>query len=396
MDSTEIDDIRWLIANANLELDVPGLSDDPLRLAAHFRAHHSANRTRLLCELHELRIRARAKFTSANRMFFTRLGYEQSTDELIADYKSRRFSHCDSVCDLCCGIGGDAISLGKNSGYLTLVDRSKVKIELARANLQANDIVDYQVREADVRSVDLSSFTAWHLDPDRRADQKRRTRPDACEPPLHQFLGQLGRSRNGAVKLSPAADVSYLLDENVELEWIGHSRECQQLVIWLGELADYPGKRTASWLTRRDGALHVEKIAGDRAAVDEAVLRDMPRFLYEPRPSVIAAGLASALATKFTLRRIAKDVAYFGSNELLDSYLFQRFETLATFPYRQKTLASKLSQLGGWIAEVKKRRVDDFPAHTLSKQARPDGQPLVLLLFPVKHSVHAVLAKRIT
>ena len=57
----------------------------------------------------------RVKFAAAGRMFFTALGLEQATDEVVAAYKARLFARAvggeGPVCDLCTGIGGDLMAL---------------------------------------------------------------------------------------------------------------------------------------------------------------------------------------------------------------------------------------------------------------------------------------------
>src|SRR5262249_15044072 len=55
---------------------------------------------------HELRLRARAKFSRAMDMFFTRPGLEQASAEVIAGHRLARYSGAGLVADLCCGIGG--------------------------------------------------------------------------------------------------------------------------------------------------------------------------------------------------------------------------------------------------------------------------------------------------
>ena len=64
----------------------------PLHTAvARLRGTLSPAQTHLLLEQVELRRRATAKFTHAARMFFTRIGLEQATDEWVARYKAARF-----------------------------------------------------------------------------------------------------------------------------------------------------------------------------------------------------------------------------------------------------------------------------------------------------------------
>src|SRR5829696_7613916 len=56
------------------------------------------------------RLRARAKFTRADRMWLDAVGLEQATAEPVARHKARRFER-SRVADLCSGIGGDTLAL---------------------------------------------------------------------------------------------------------------------------------------------------------------------------------------------------------------------------------------------------------------------------------------------
>jgi hypothetical protein len=76
----------------------------------------SVERAHLVIDQVELRRRARDKFAIADRMFFTRKGLEQATDEQIAAVKAARFPAGQPLADLCCGIGGDLIALARGVG----------------------------------------------------------------------------------------------------------------------------------------------------------------------------------------------------------------------------------------------------------------------------------------
>ena len=388
-------DVRWLIEHADEELSRGDLPSDPLKLAARFRKRHSRQRSQLLCELVALRAKAAAKFARAKHMFFTKLGLEQATDEVLARYKARRFAHHPSICDLCCGIGGDAIGLAQTASEpITIIDLAPEHLAIARANLRVYGALEPQAVARDILSCDLSPFAAWHIDPDRRLDQRKRSEPEACSPPLSEILRLPGMAADGAIKLSPAAKVGHLLTDGCELEWIGHQRECQQLVAWFGGLAEHPGSRTATWIWTRDDQLHCEKLVG-RADEQLGELAATPRFLYEPRPTVLAAGLADSLALQLGLRRLTWSVPYFAAEQLIESSLVQRFEIVDTFPFRTKTLERKLRHHDGYLAEVKKRGVDVRPEDLLRSRATRSGRPLVLLLYREQQSTHAVLATRI-
>ncbi len=57
-----------------------------------------------------LRASARAKFSLASKMLFTRAGLEQASSELTARHAAARFAGARLVADLCCGIGGNLVS----------------------------------------------------------------------------------------------------------------------------------------------------------------------------------------------------------------------------------------------------------------------------------------------
>lgn len=397
--NTDLDEIRWLVASANAEL-TPTLPSDPLKLASHFRKRHSTARSRLLGELHELRQRGSAKFSHASTMFFSRLGYEQSTSEIVANYKATRFPEGQPIVDLCCGIGGDAIALGRPASRLTIVDRSETVAEMAKANLRVHDIDQPETLVADVLDVPFSNYSTWHIDPDRRVDGQRRSHAESCDPPLDEFLRHVrnsGGKLNGAVKLSPAADVGELLEQDVELEWIGSYRECQQLVAWFGSLAESPGRRTATWLTGDAKNPVATQLVEEEARPAQIcdLYENLPTFVYEPRPSVRAAQLESSLAHRFSLMQLAPGVSLFASIHEQSSPLFNRFKAIDVRPFRRKQLKKWLKSLNVRVTEVKKRDVDLDPDALLREiSSASTGEPAVLLLFPIGKSTHAMVASR--
>ncbi|HID21724.1 MAG TPA: hypothetical protein EYP14_04910, partial [Planctomycetaceae bacterium] len=68
------------------------LAGDALRAQQRLRKQFAAERVRAACLLEELRQRARAKFSRADRMWFDRMGLEQATAEPVARHKARRFA----------------------------------------------------------------------------------------------------------------------------------------------------------------------------------------------------------------------------------------------------------------------------------------------------------------
>lgn len=397
---------KWLVECANSELSsVPDPAQrDALRLADHFRKRHDRERSRLLCELHEIRRRAKAKFARASEMFFTRTGYEQSSSERIAQYKAARFPAEADAVDLCCGIGGDAIAIGKRCANLTIVDRSAPVLTFAAENLRLHGVRDVVAICEDVRKIDLSRFSVWHLDPDRRPASQRHSAPEICEPGLTEFL-EIARTSstsprtawNGAIKLSPAADVLELLEKEAELEWIGENRECKQLVAWFGDMARHPGKRTATWLTDSgESATLVEKDSADPVPT-RPVQSQLPKYVYEPKPSVLAARLQVSLAHQCNLEMLASDTTWLCADHAAESQLLSRFETIAGTRLKRGHIKKWIGELGVSVNEVKTRGIDIDPQKLLKQVAtktKSKGEPATLILLPIDQSIYALVARR--
>jgi hypothetical protein len=88
-----------------------GDSVSDLRLGTDLRAAYPVDLVVDALAQHELRLRARAKFSRAMGMYFTRAGLEQASGEVIAGHRMARYAGAGLVADLCCGIGGDLTAL---------------------------------------------------------------------------------------------------------------------------------------------------------------------------------------------------------------------------------------------------------------------------------------------
>ena len=123
---------------------------------------------------------ARAKFSRAMQMLFTRAGYEQSSSEPIARYRAARFGGARRVADLCCGIGGDLLALARRAREALAVDRDDVHARLALHNAavygQAGNV---RAVVADVRDIRLDGFDAVFIDPARRSGPGTASAPAA-------------------------------------------------------------------------------------------------------------------------------------------------------------------------------------------------------------------------
>ena len=234
----------------------------------------------------ELRDRARTKFSAAERLYFTPMGLEQSTDEAVARYKAQRFAGARGVFDLCTGIGGDLMAL---AAVATVVghDRDAVAAIFAAANVAVVGHDVALVCDRDVTSLNLAECNAWHLDPDRRPEGRHTTRVELHEPSADAISNMLVQNPNAAIKLAPAASWPDRWTGDAEWEWISRGRQCRQLVAWFGELGHAAGRQRATLLSEKGSV--AGSIVGDEETPPRADSVDC--FVMEPDVAVLAAQL---------------------------------------------------------------------------------------------------------
>lgn len=389
MSSDLLSDYRWLTSDAARPYLEQAAADEKLTaLARQLRRELTQRQVHLVLEQAELRRRGRAKFSLAERMFFTARALQQATDERIAAYKASRFPPQQLVADLCCGIGGDLLGLAARGPVIGVESDACVAL-LAEANCRA-----VQAREASVLVQQAERFTppdgiAWHIDPDRRAAGSRTVRPDRFSPPEPWIESWRARHPNGAVKLAPASKVSQRWAADAEREWIGDRGECKQQVAWFGQLARHPGLHVATVVSR--GA---EQLIG-RPGLPTAIATNIGDFVFDPHPAVLAAGLVGELARRFDLEALGAQSLYLTGSRPIASPLLQAFHVLEVLPLNRKRLRTWIGQHGIGQLEIKVRGVDCSPER-LRAELRPRGdRPATLIVYRSGRQAKVIAAERI-
>ncbi len=388
------------------------------RRIARLRRDLSPAQTTLVCQQAELRDRARKKFARAAEMFFTPIGLEQSTDERIAAYKASTIEAGQRVADLCCGIGGDLIAFAQAHETVGF-DNDDRSVLFANANLALYQPESAtacrsgkvgrasEARSADVTSVRLRDFDAWHIDPDRRPGKKRTTQVELHEPKWATIESLLEQNPNGLIKLAPGASPPPSVAERVEAEWIGSRRECKQLLLRHGTFARHPGRRTATIV---DGDARTV-VAVDQAPID--FQEDVGRFVFESHAALLAAGIVPTVAAASGLKAFAlagrgEGIAwgYLTADEPVHAIGFQRFEVALDVPFDRKKVVAAVRDNDWHVAEVKKRGVQETPQQiqswiekaVLRDRTRhgieDETRAVTLILAPTQRGVRAVFARR--
>ena len=316
-----------------------------LAVATRLRRDYPAALVAAAMAQHELRLLARAKFSRARQMLFTREGYEQASGELVGTYRSARLKHARTVVDLCCGIGGDLVALGSISPerHILAVDRNATHARLAVHNASVYGAAARAV-VADVRDLRLAGVDAVFIDPARREDG-RRFRTGVSEPPLEWCLRLVsGGVVSVCVKAAPGLDTA-VVPAGWELEFIAVGRDLKEAVLWSPALAS-----TSRRATVLPGPHALLAVPGPpvRVAAPGPVLLD-------PSPAVTRAGLVEDLARQVGAWKIDPQIAFLSLDEPVATPFARTLTVIESAPWNEKRFAARLRELGVGAADLRRR-----------------------------------------
>lgn len=381
----DISDVQWLCGDgaAVLERWTESAPDDPLRAATELRRELSSSRAALVLEQVGLRRRALRKFGPAARgMLFTKRLLEQASGPEVAAFKTRRLaaSGALSVADLCCGAGGDALSLCAQGLSVHLVDMDPVALALCAHNLRQAGFAEASSARCVLPDLppDLSA-DAFHLDPDRRtagrADGEERWDNRGLSPDPDGIRRIAARFPFGAVKLPPAAPVGFL-DVPGEIQFLGVHDELREQVLWTGDAA-------------RSGALSVAELRdglweefrstqsdAEDAFADEPADEPGP-WIHEPVKALVRSHLFAALGRERGLRLLDGTTSWL-TGAASPCGLLKSYRVLAHGPLKAGSEESLLRQAGRSCGAVKKRGVAVVPEKALRELRGLPGDPAVL------------------
>ncbi|MGH3792771.1 MAG: THUMP-like domain-containing protein [Pseudonocardiaceae bacterium] len=317
--------------------------DTELRVGAQLRRDYPTELVTAALEQHALRHRAQAKFTRAQRMYFTRTGLEQATAEVIAWHRVTRYAGAARVADLCCGIGGDLLALAEGREVVA-VDRDPRHLRMAGLNAVAYGVADAVTPvHADVRDVDLSGIDAVFIDPARRAGGHR-MRTGASDPPLTWSTRLVDHVAAVGIKAAPGIDHD-IVPAGWEVEFIADRRDLKEATLWSPALATATSRATI--LPEGNVLL---PFPGDAVQC-----RDPGQFLLDPNPAVTRAGLVKDLARSLGAWQIDPQIAFLSSDHPLRTPFARTLQVLDSGPWEQRTLTPRLRALDVGSVDIRRR-----------------------------------------
>lgn len=355
----------------------PYREQDALRQGARLReAGHCPELVSAVMTQSRLRARAADKFGEfASSMLFTQPGLEQATRLPIAAMHAERFQRAgvESVADLGCGIGGDAMALAGLGLAVQAVDRDPLAVAVATMNLRSFPAATVHLGRAEDH--DPTETEGIWLDPARRAPARGGTRrlhdPEEYEPPLSAVidlarrLGRDGEAGSLGAKLGPGIDRD-ALPRDIETQWLSFHGQVLEATAWFGPLAR-EGVTSSAVLIDRTGAHRLDR--GEDAAPDPApdALGD---HLYEPDGAVIRAGLIGRLAEDLGARTLDETIAYLTGDRRIDTPFARGYAVRDVMPFGLKRLTAYLREHHLGVLEIKKRGTAVEPDE-LRRKLRP-------------------------
>jgi hypothetical protein len=331
-----------------------------------------------------LRKGAKAKFTRAESMFFTREALEQSSDERVAAHSARRFAGLGLVGDFCCGIGGDAIALA-GRGPIIAVDVDPLRLAMAGRNLEAYELRQHaELVTADVLTMDLSPVAGLFVDPDRRPGGRRQLSVAACSPPLDSLRARLPRDLPLGVKLAPGVSLDELAPTEGEVEFVSLEGELKECLLWLGPLRG---------VARRATLLPGEHTLAAEAPAPPAPPRPVGAFLYDPDPAVVRSGLVADLALRLGAWFIDPRIAYLSANERIDTPFARCFAVEVCMPFHLRRLRECLRQRGVGRVAVSRRGSAIEPDELIRRLKLSGSETRTVILTRVQDRPYALVVR---
>lgn len=318
-----------------------------------------------------LRAKAVEKFGEfAAGMLFTPDGLEQATRLALAGRHAHRYAAAgvQTVHDLGCGIGSDAMAFAALDLDVRAVDADPATARIAETNLRHWPSARVTCARAEDVRLPLGEgarhIGVW-FDPARRisgvADIRGRTKRvfslDAISPPWSYVLEVAAEVPASGAKLSPAFPHG-AVPPGSEAQWSSWGGDVVECAVWWGPLVATAGRTAA--VHAPDGAAHVvteDDAAGAEERPPLRSLRDLGEWLHEPDRAVIRAGLTGALVAAVDGHELQPGVGYVSSHTGSDVPWARRYRIVEAMPFSVKHLSRWLRDEGHDRVTIKKRGV---------------------------------------
>jgi len=164
--------------------------------------------------------------------------------------------------------------------------------------------------------------------------------------------------------------------------------ECREATVWFGELSGSCSYSATCLETR-------ETLSADPLSAWAGTAASPGRYLFDPDPGIVRAGLIDVLAERHSLLRMDAEEEYLTGDSLPDTGFLAAFEVEAVLGSNVKELKAYLRGAPRSEYEIKCRRVRVEADALRRTLPRGDGPAAAIIVCRVGGRVQHVVARRI-
>jgi len=313
----------------------------------------------------QLRLRKKAALKFPNwintDVLLTERALEQSSGYTAATYKKQWLR--GRVADICGGLGSDLLHNSNTISYMVYCDTDTVLCALFDHNCMVIGATPDVIYNGDgiayLAECEDNHFDLVYADPDRRSGSGRSIGLADSSPNILEHLDLiLSKCQSLIVKASPGLDPTQAkrdLPGLNEYRVISVDGEVKEVLLFIGREADASFTRTAVLIQQNIVREWTSK--NTTTAVWGGV---NPKFLCEPDPAIIRAGLISDIANEFGLQHSSPGSVYLIGDSYPSEFPGRVRSIQYILPANFRTVKQWCTSQGITSANIARR---EFPEH---------------------------------
>lgn len=276
-------------------------------------------------------------------IFPSTISVEQTTSEIIAQYKSQLFTG-KNIIDLTGGLGVDSFYFSKQFEEVIHCEWNKELSQIAAFNfklLKANNISCIAGDSLDFLKHTKKNFDYIYIDPARRDQYKNKVFLfEDCTPNIIEHMDLfLQKAEKTIIKSSPLVDLHDGISQLKKVSKIyilAYKNEVKEL-LWILENKNTPIEITAINIANNT----ITEFSHPWKESENSNYSLPQNFLYEPFSAVMKTGLFHTIAHVYNVEKIHQHSHLYTSKELV-SFPGRKFSIVETLPFSKKEIKKQL------------------------------------------------------
>lgn len=328
-------EIQYFI-DSNLKTDLPGLifKGSPFQeVSIQELAEQIRSKSKSLTKL--------PTWFKAEKIYYPKsIHIEQTSSEITAQHKASLVSG-ESLLDMTGGFGVDSFYFSKKVNYVIHCELNRDLSEIVVHNFEKLGVTNVKCKNIDGIQFLLDSDLQYdwiYVDPSRRSQENKKVfKLEDCLPDVSLYLDDFLKYTNHVmIKLSPLLDISSTiasLHSIREIQVISVKNEVKELIVLVhkGFKGDCKIKAINILQNRQEC---FEGIFQSQAL---ATFSEAQKYLYEPNPAILKAGLFNEVSNQLNISKIQTNSHLYTSDDLIN-FPGRSFEVLKVYKYHKKNI----------------------------------------------------------